>query len=192
MRRARRSAASPSRRRSSDRVKADLLRPSPQHELAEVFQPVVAVVDRGEVVARELAHLAPENRRAVGKEDLGLADASRVEQQLPRRGMAGVVLVTEPEVELAERDPGRLAAPARLDELGLEREHVLEGVARLRRRLGLQPGDEAEVADLDLYVHACIKVAPPPTRAAALFGWSMLRRPGSRPCPRWSDAVLSS
>ena len=54
------------------------------------------------------------------------------------------------ELELAERDPRRLAAPARLDQLGLQREHVLERVAGLGRRLGLQPGDEAEVADLDL------------------------------------------
>src|SRR5690348_5141609 len=177
MPRARRSAASPSRRRSSDGAEADLLRPTPEHELAEVLQAVVALVDRGEVVAGELAHLAAEQRRPVREQDLGLAHPARVEQQLSGTWVAGGVLIAEAKVELAERDPGRLAAPARLDELSVERKHVLEGVARLRRRLGLEPGDEAEVADLDLYVHACIKVAPPPTRAAALFRRSMLGGP---------------
>src|SRR5206468_11339049 len=138
---------------SFDRRKADLRRAPPEDELAEVLQAVVALKDRGEVVARELPHLAPEMRRAGGKQDLGLAHPARVEEQLARPRMARGVLVAEAEVDLAERDPGRLAAPSRLDELRLQRQHVLKGVARLRRRLGLEPGDEAEVADLDLDVH---------------------------------------
>src|SRR5690349_18441768 len=89
---------------SAERREADLLRPAPQHDLAEVLQPVVAVVDRREMVARELPHLAGEERGAVREKDLRLAEAAGVEEKLPGRGMARVVLVAEAEVELAERD----------------------------------------------------------------------------------------
>src|SRR2546422_6891937 len=68
--------------------------------------------------------------------------------------MARLVLVTEAQFELAHRYPGRFSAPARLDELCFERQHRLECVAALGRRLFLEPSDEAQVADLDLYVHA--------------------------------------
>src|SRR4029077_18092261 len=92
-------------------------------ELAEVL---AALVDRGEMVAGELAHLACEHGRAVGKENLRFADPAWVEEELARRRVARVVLVTDVEVEFAERDPGRLAAPPRLDDLRLQRKHRLE------------------------------------------------------------------
>src|SRR5690242_14375121 len=92
-------------------------------ELAQVF---VALVDGGEVVAGELTHLAREQGRAVGKKNLRFADPARVEEELARRRVARVVLVPKVEIEFAERDPCRLAAPPRLDDLALQRKHRLE------------------------------------------------------------------
>src|SRR5258708_6857368 len=123
---------------------SDLLRAFPEDLPAELAQVLDSFVDRGEVVARQLPHLAGEQGRAVREEDLGLADAAGVEQQVPRRGMAGVVLVAEVEVERAERDPRRLAAPAGLDQLGAQRQHRLEGRACLRPGVALHPGEEAD------------------------------------------------
>src|ERR1700682_2463965 len=104
-----------------------------------------AVLDGGEMVARQLAHLASDNRGAVRKQDLGFADAARIQQQVSGRGVARVVLVAEVEVEVAERNPGCLSAPACLDEACLEREHGGELRASLGgARAGLQASPRAE------------------------------------------------
>src|SRR5207245_5955137 len=96
-----------------------------------------------------------------------------------------VVLVAEAQVEFAHRDPRSFAAPAGLDQLGLEGQHRLERVARLGRKLVFETRDEAQVADLDRYEHAGKKIAPPPAMAAALldFGATPLE---SRPFRRGS------
>src|SRR2546426_11434055 len=119
MPRARHTSRRPFGRPSRLGCERDLLRPFPQHALAKLLQPLVAFEDGGEVVARQLAGLAREQRPAVWKEDLRFADAARVEQQVPRARIARVVLVPEAEVEPAKRDPCGFAAPAGLDELGL-------------------------------------------------------------------------
>jgi len=56
------------------------------------------------VVARELSGLAREAGLAVGEEDLGLADAAGVEEDLARPGVARRILEADAEVEVAERD----------------------------------------------------------------------------------------
>ena len=67
---------------------------------------VLVALDHGqEVVARELADDARERAAAVGQEDLGLAVAAGVEEDLARRRVAGVVLEANADVEVAERDP---------------------------------------------------------------------------------------
>jgi len=81
------------------------LRAFPQHLPAQRGQLVVALGDRGEVVARELACLARESRRSVRKQDLGLAEAARVQEKLAGRRVAGVVLVADVQGEVAEGDP---------------------------------------------------------------------------------------
>src|SRR3954454_25328722 len=120
-------------------VEHDVLGTLPQRLLAEGAQ-VLGVLDDGEeVVAGELADDAREQAAAVRQEDLGLAEAAGVEQDLPRRRMARVVLEADADVELAERDPGRLAAPPHVDHLLLERQQLREGGARLRRAILLEP-----------------------------------------------------
>ncbi len=72
-----------------DFLEADFLRALPQHGLAErgqVFQP------RGqgdEMIAGELAHLAGEVHAAIGEQDLGLADAAGIEDDLAGRSGRG-------------------------------------------------------------------------------------------------------
>src|SRR6202521_2419630 len=104
------------RRPLSEGFENDVLRAFPQDELPQRRQLLDAIHDGREVVAGQLSHLACEDGRAVAKQDFRFADAAGIEQQLPRRRIAGVVLVPEPQLEVAEWDPGRLSAPARLDD----------------------------------------------------------------------------
>src|SRR5205814_9276161 len=96
------------------------------------------------------ACLARERGRAVRKQELRRAEPAREEQKVPGRGVGGRVLRPEPNVELAERDPARLAAPARMDDPALEWQQPPERRDRLRRRLLLQPRHEAELSSDDL------------------------------------------
>src|SRR4051794_31660221 len=123
-------------------VEHDVLRALPKRLLAERAQVLVALDDREEVVARELADDAREQAAAVRQQDLGLADAAGIEQDLPGRGMARLVLEADADVEGAERDPRRLAAPAHVDDLLRERQELRERGACLRRALLLETGRE--------------------------------------------------
>src|SRR3954465_4590407 len=124
-------------------VEHDVLGTFPQRLLAERAQVLGPLDDGEEVVAGELADDAREQAAAVRQEDLGLAEAAGGEQDLPGRRVARVVLEADADVELAERDPGRLAAPAHVDHLLLERQQLRERGAGLRRALLLETGREA-------------------------------------------------
>ena len=63
--------------------------------------------------------------------------------------VAGRVLGPEPEVEVAERDPAGLAAPADVDDARLERQQPPEGRDGLRRVFLLEPGGEREASGGD-------------------------------------------
>src|SRR3954451_16098292 len=130
-------------------VEHDVLGTFPQGLLTEGAQVLVALHDGEEVVAGELADDAREQAAAVRQEDLGLAEAAGVEEDLPRRRVARVVLEADADVELAERDPGRLAAPAHVDHLLLERQQLRERRARLRRALLLEARPERVWAGRD-------------------------------------------
>ena len=115
--------------------------------------------DGREMIACELAHLAGEERRPVWEQDLRLGEAARIEKELAWRRVRGVVLVAEPELEVTQRDPCRLAAPPGLDQLIGERQERLEPLARLRRALGLEARCEAQPRDLDFDVYARVPIA---------------------------------
>ena len=66
---------------------------------------------------------------------------------MPWRGVARVVLIAEIQVQIAERDPGSLPAPACLDEARLKREHRVESRAGLGRALDLEPRLELKTGD---------------------------------------------
>src|SRR5205807_9077098 len=117
--------------------------------LAERRQILKARGQGDEVVAGELAHLAGEMDAAIGQQNLGLADAAGIEDDLAGRGIARMVLVTDAEVEIAERHPDPLAAPAHVDHLTLERHRLAKRSAGLRRKLVLKAGLECEVAGAD-------------------------------------------
>src|SRR5215469_16040463 len=85
----------------SGHLEADILRALPKHGLAErseVFQPRG---QRDEVIAGELAHLACEMHAAIGEQDFSFADAAGIKNDLPGRGVAGMVLVRDAEIEIA-------------------------------------------------------------------------------------------
>src|SRR5487761_1026473 len=134
-------------------LERDVLRALPKHEFSERRELIGAFVDRREVVAGQLAGLACEHRRAVGKEDLGLAHSARIQQQVARSGVAGRVLIAEVEIKLAKGYPRRLSAPSRLEELGLQRQHGAESGRGLRRLFSLQPSEEAKAGGDDLDAH---------------------------------------
>src|SRR5437016_4968921 len=80
-------------------LEPDVLGALPEDQPPEFGQRVRPLDDGREVVACQLAHAAREERPAVGKEDLRLAESARVEEQVSGRRVAGVVL--EPDSELA-------------------------------------------------------------------------------------------
>src|SRR5687767_14819173 len=128
----------------------DVLRALPQHGPAELGQPLAALLDRREVVPRELAHLAREARGAVGKEDLHLGEAARVEEELAGGRIAVRVLGPEAQLELeAHRHPGGFPAPACLHELAREGEEPAQHGDRQRRRLLLEARGETEASGGD-------------------------------------------
>jgi len=115
------------------RLEPDILGPLPQGELSQwrdVFQPGN---DRAEMIAGELAHFAGEVHAAIGDQQLRLANAAWIQQDLPRRRIAGVILVRYPEIEVAERHPDRLAAPAHMYALAEEGQAFDERRACFRR-----------------------------------------------------------
>src|ERR1700716_2514441 len=101
------------------------------------------------MIARELTHLAGEVHAAIGQQNLGLTDAAGIKDDLPGRGIAGVVLVRDAEIEIAERHPDALAAPAHMDRLALEGHRPAKSRAGLGRQLFLETGLEREVAGVD-------------------------------------------
>src|SRR6202035_879362 len=132
-----------------DFLEATLLRAFPEHGLSERRQIFQARGQGDEMIAGELAHLAGEVDAAIGQKDFGLADAAGIEDDLAGRGIAGVVLVRDAEIEIAERHPDPLAAPAHMDGLALERHGLAKGRAGFWRQLFLETGLEGEVAGAD-------------------------------------------
>ena len=127
----------------------DVLRALPEEGAAELGQLLVALDHRREVVARELPRLGGEVDVAVGEQDLRLGDAARVEHDLARVRVARRVLRAEAEIEVAERDPARLAAPAHVDDARVQRQQPPEGGDRLRGGLFLEARAEGEAAGGD-------------------------------------------
>ncbi len=118
----------------------------PEDELSQLSQVFASFGYSQEVVAGQLADDAREARAAVGEEDLRLAVTTGVEEYLAGRRKAGVVLETQPQVEIAQRDPGRLPASASLDDLVLEGQKPTERLAGLRRGLFLEARHELQRA----------------------------------------------
>ena len=87
---------------------------------------------------------------AIDEQDFRLADAARIEQEFALRGVGGDVLARDLEVVIAQRHPGRLAAPARLDQLVLERQDLSEGGAGFWRRVLFPFGAETKPARFDV------------------------------------------
>ena len=104
---------------------------------------LVAFDDRREVVPCECTCLGAEGAVPVREEQLGLAEAARIEQELARRRVAGGVLGADAELALAPGDPVRLAAPAAVDDPVLEREDRPERRDGGRRVGLLEAGAEA-------------------------------------------------
>src|SRR4029077_5839611 len=111
----------------------------PEDERPELAQLLGPFDDRREVVSCQHAGFAREMSRAVGEEDLGLADAAGVEEQFAGVRVAGRVLGPDPDVQLTERNPAGLAAPTCVEHLALERQQPPKSCNRLRRRALLEP-----------------------------------------------------
>src|ERR1700737_1131702 len=86
---------------------------------------------------------------AIGEQDFGLADAAGIKDDLAGRGIARMVLVGDAEVEIAERHPDPLAAPAHMDRLALERHGFAKRGDGLRCQLLFETGLECKVAGAD-------------------------------------------
>ncbi len=83
------------------------------------------------MVAGKTSHLAGETRASVHKEKLCFAVAPRVEQHIPPGTMTSVVLETDAEIEITQRDPNSLTAPSRMDHflrVGQQGQESLTGI----------------------------------------------------------------
>ena len=69
--------------------------------------------DGQEMIASQLSDLAAEAHAAIGEQDLGLANAAGMEEELTRDGVACRVLVAEAEIKPTEWDPACLRSIAR-------------------------------------------------------------------------------
>src|SRR5690349_8860157 len=101
------------------------------------------------MVAGELADLAREADGAISQQDLRLADAAGVEQDLARGREARRVFMAEAEIEPAERNPAGFAAPPDMDQPLAVRQQPLETGAGQRRRFPLEPRREGVRPRLD-------------------------------------------
>jgi hypothetical protein len=102
------------------------LRTFVEHRPAERVQVLEAGCQGDEVIAGQLAHLAGKMHPAIGQQNFGLADAAGIKDHMARRRIAGVVLIADAKVQLAERHPDSLAAPAHMDKFAVERHGLAE------------------------------------------------------------------
>jgi hypothetical protein len=116
----------------------------PEHEPAEILQMLAAFDNGQEVVACELAQLARETCCTIGKQDLGFAQSAGVEQDISRRRIAGRILDPYIQIEIPQRNPACLPAPARVDKLLSVGQQPAELHARPRRTLIFHVCDERE------------------------------------------------
>src|SRR5258708_36716384 len=94
----------------------------------------VALNNRQEMVACQLAHLAGKASTTIGEQYLGFAHAARIKQNIPARGMARVIFVIDTQLEIAQGNPAGFAAPTGVDEFLAVRQQASE------RRAGLWSG----------------------------------------------------
>src|SRR5262249_11786220 len=99
------------------RLDPDVLRAFPQTLLSHPAAPLIAAHDADKVVAGQSAKLAGEGARPVRKQDLGLAVAAGIKEDLTRSGITRGVLPGHLELEVTQRNPACLAAPACVDQL---------------------------------------------------------------------------
>src|SRR5947207_6131963 len=126
-------------------LKDDVLRSVIQHAPSHLCQLLRAFDHGEEVVARELSNLTREHHVAVRKNQLRFTEAAGIPENFTGRWVARVILVADVELELAERDPAAVAAPAAVHELLLVRQQLAERGARLGCEILLKLGDESEV-----------------------------------------------
>src|SRR3954447_15909625 len=115
------------------------------------------------MIACKLSHLAGEMDAAIGKKDLGLANPAGIEDDLPGGRIAGVVLVADAKIVIAQGNPNRFTAPAHMDQPAPERKRAHEGGAGRRRKLGLEAPHKSERSSRDLVFvrHAHLRSVPP-------------------------------
>src|SRR6516225_8768091 len=130
-------------------LKTDLLRALPQHGLAEGGEVLQSRGQCDEMITGKLAHLACKAHTAIGEQNFGLADPAGIKDDLTGRRIARVVLIGDAEIEIAERHPDSLAAPAHVDRLALERHGLAKGAHSFWRQLLLEAGIENKVAGAD-------------------------------------------
>ncbi len=134
----------------SHQIESNILLAFDEHLAAERIEVVEAGGQRHEMVSGELASLGGETDIAIGQQDFRLADAAGIEDQLPGARVAGVVLVADAEIEIAQRHPDAFAAPADVDDLADERQVLAERRAGLGRKLLLEPCLKGEGSGGDL------------------------------------------
>ena len=100
------------------------------------------------MVGRQLADLRRRRAGSVRKKISHSLMPPGYIASMPGHRVRGVVLVVDAGAEVAIRDPRRLARPAAVDQLRLDRQHPPDGLDRLGRGR-LPAGAKVQVTDLD-------------------------------------------
>src|SRR6516165_8560370 len=168
-------------------LEEDVLRALPERHFAERRKLIGAFNDGEKMIAGELPHFAGKAHAAIGEENLGLADAAGIKDDLAGRGEARMVLVAEAEIEIAQRNPTSLAAPAHMNDALAIGQEARELGAGLGRRGAFETRAEAKGAggDAEIVVHdfalarlsrqACMPSAASNAASAAAFASSLMK-----------------
>src|SRR6267142_2485045 len=142
--------ARPERRSpASEQGKLNRLSALPQGQAAELRQVLDSFDDGQEVIASELPDPAGETGTAIGEQDLSLADAAGMEEELTRGGVARRALVAEAEAKPTKWDPACFAAPPHVDQALPVWEHALKSGASQRGGVAFKASPERKRADGD-------------------------------------------
>src|SRR5438477_8482707 len=103
-------------------AKYDILRSLPKDFVAYHLELFGSLHNGQKVIPCELTHFTGKTGGTIRKENLRFTIATRVEQELAGPRVAGVVLKADIHLQIAQRHPSRLSAPAGLNQFVLQRQ----------------------------------------------------------------------
>src|SRR6266852_3054149 len=119
-------------------LKENILGTLPEHKLSHLAQLCSAIGNGEKVVASQLPNFASKAGAPIGEEDFCFTEAARIEQNLARSRMAGVILEAKAQIEVTQRYPGSFSTPASVYQFVAERQQLSKCCTRFWCRILFQ------------------------------------------------------